>query len=59
MSRLATSETYKYTGRAGDSCATNIFTKRGSNVVNALVAANMAVNTYTVVQFNENEVRFI
>ena len=56
--RLATSETYSYTGRAADTCVTNIFTKKGSNVVNALVAANLAVNTYTIVDFNDNEVHF-
>ena len=36
---------------------TNIFTKKGSNVVNALVAANLAVNAYTIVDFNGNEVQ--
>ncbi|XP_063674990.1 uncharacterized protein LOC134811826 [Bolinopsis microptera] len=53
--RLATSETYGYTGKGGSECVTNIFTKRGTKVVNALVAANLAVTSYTQVEFNDNE----
>ena len=59
ITRLATSETYGYTGKGGSECVTKIFTKRGSGVVNALVAANLAVTSYTQVQFNDNEVTFL
>ena len=59
ITRLATSETYGYTGKGGSECVTKIFTKRGSGVVNALVAANLAVTSYTQVEFNDNEVTFL